>query len=375
MTENITFTLPGFILPPDSPVARRHVRPEGRRSDEYLRNYDTHTLFYDCVYLRDRRAFMFTAPRFFNLWRTFRAALRLDGEPARGLARYRFPKFEQVLLRGPADARLSLELEGAVHPIVARPEISGRFAGLNAAVTMNKDNDPGWIEDWARYLVRVHGLQALVIYDNGSTSYSVDELSRRLADRVELQQLCVVSAPFPYGSNQQGRGWEIRPKFLQPALLNLARTEILRRARAVLNVDIDEVVMSRSGASVFDLSAAHPNLPVKLPGQWAFPSPQTEGAVGHAAHVWRSVPPRRSNKKWCAVPGGLLSRMGWYVHHIGGELFRLSPAPEGMEVIHCRATSTGWKSSKNRFNLPDRLERDPELETFMAEHFPSHPGE
>ncbi|QDY69180.1 hypothetical protein [Qingshengfaniella alkalisoli] len=361
------FRLTGFTLPSDFPVTRKHVRPPERRSEEYLKNYDTHTLFYDCVYQPTKRRYLFTAPRMFNLWPVFRDALRINGHPAR-VRRKRFPKYEQAVLLAD-EGELRLSLGGTDHLIETRLDRSDDFAGLNCIATMNKNNRVEWITDWARYYVANHRLQGVVIFDNGSTDYNIDDLRQALVSVEGLQRVAVVSAAFPYGSNDQGTGWEIRPKFLQPALLNLARTEILSKARAVLNVDIDELVIARDGRSVFDIAAGHPNLPVKLPGHWAYPAEGTDGPVGHAAHVWRADPSKRSNKKWCAVPSGLMSRMGWYVHHIGGELFRFAKEPEGMEVVHCRATSTGWKSTDVRFRLPGSMHRDLELESIMARDF------
>ncbi|MGB0904732.1 MAG: hypothetical protein ACPGVJ_07540, partial [Mangrovicoccus sp.] len=349
-------------------LARQHVRPPARRNAHYLERYDRSTLFYDCVYQSDRAGYLLTAPRFLNLWPQVKTGLRRGGERLR-LRRIRSGKYEQLWIPGPAEP-LSLTLNGTDYPLTARPDLSQSFAGLNCAVTMNKDNDPAWIRDWARYHIKTHGLEAVLIFDNGSTAYGLDQLGEALADLPGLRRVVLASAPYPYGPRDSGKGFEVRPKFLQPAMLNLARCDLLRRARVVLNVDIDELVLKRGADTVFDACAKTRLKALHLPGQWAYPEAMEQGPAGHAAHIWR-VSGKASNPKWAGIPGQGLSHFGWFVHHLGGELFRLLPKRHDLEFVHCRGTSTGWKGT--RFQQPGEMTRDPELVALMAESF--SPGE
>ena len=121
---------------------------------------------------------------------------------------------------------------------------------------------------------------------------------------------------------------------------------------------------------LFRSAAARPRTALKIPSAWAYPAPGTAMPAGHGRHVCRSDPAKRSNNKWCAMPHSLLSRAGWFVHHVGGEIFKvLRPDPD-FEVVHCRCTSTAWKVKDRRYALPDVLVRDPQLEALMARHFP-----
>lgn len=366
MSATLTLDLTGFILP-DGTALRDHVRKPARQSAHYLERYDRSTLYYDCVYQPDPGQYLFTAPRFLNLWPVLRDGLRLNGTPVRGLKRYNRGKYEQVSLRAP-EGPLELGLQGTRHPLTTRQSCADRFAGLNCAVTMNKNNDPDWIRDWVRFHVQAHGLQGVVIYDNGSTAYGLRDIAAALQDLPGLEQVLIASAPYPYGTADSGKGLEIRPKFLQPALLNLARTDILRRARAVLNVDIDEMVTRRGTLSVFDATTQRRSGALKLSSEWAFPAPGTPMPAPQSRHLMRAVPPRRSNKKWCATPGGFFSRTGWFVHHVGGELFKLLRFDPEFAVVHCRCTSTSWKADGIRFALPETLRPDPELLVMMARY-------
>lgn len=357
--------LTGLQLPADGAHLRDHVRPPERRTPHYLERFDRTTLFYDLV-RQDREArYLFTAPPFANLWPFLRDGLRRDGRPVPPKRR-RQAKYDQAMLLGP-EGRLTLVLDGVETPLTVRPDHSEGFRGLNAVVTMNKDNPLDWIVTWARHLVRRHGLQAVLIFDNGSTAYAAEALADALAGVTGLVRATVVRAPFPYGTTDPVEKGEVRPNYLQPALLNLARTDILRQARAVLNCDIDEIVLHRDGRSVFDAAVASPFRAARLPVYWADPAPDTGGPAPQSAHRYRLTPKPRTPRKWCAVPGGWLSRLGgWHVHHIGGELFKLVPEDHSHEVVHCRATSTGWHPFKMRHpDAPRAL--DPELVALMTD--------
>ncbi|WP_172329355.1 hypothetical protein [Mangrovicoccus sp. HB161399] len=370
MPDPLCLVLAGAVLPEASEFRRQHVRKPQRRSEHYIERYDRRTLFYDCVYRGDEGEYLFTAPRFLNLWPEFRDRLRLDGEPVKGLSRRWSAKYEQVSIKAPRGT-VSLDWPGGWQ-IAPRPDISDRFAGLNAVVTMNRDNDLDWIRRWLGHLAEVHGLEAALIYDNGSTAYTAAQLAAAIASVPGLKATAVLVADYPYGPRDSGKGFEVRPKFLQPALMNLARTDVLRKARAVLNADIDEIVLKRGSQTVFDAALASRLGAVRLPGSWAYPRDEDPAPCPHRYNIWRPAKPRPSNPKWCAAPSGLLSRMGWFVHHVGGEVFRLLPAREDLAFIHCRGTSTGWKGG--RFKSPAGLVRDPELEALMDRHFSAEGG-
>ncbi|MBE3639063.1 hypothetical protein [Mangrovicoccus algicola] len=365
MSDPLCLRLAGAVLPDPSDLRRRHVRKPARRTDHYLERYDRRTLFYDCVYHEDRGEYLFTAPRFLNLWQEFRDRLRLDGAPVRGLSRQWSAKYEQVRIRAPRGT-VSLDWPGGWQ-IAPRADLADRFAGLDAVVTMNRDNDLRWIREWLAYLCRVHGLEAAVIFDNGSTAYRPQDLAETIAAIPGMRASAVLVADYPYGPRDSGKGLEVRPKFLQPALMNLARTDLLRKAGAVLNADIDEIVLKRGGQTVFEATRASRLGALRLPGSWAYPGPEDPAPCAHRFHVWRATGERPSNPKWCAVPGKGLSRAGWFVHHVGGELFRLLPARDDLAFVHCRGTSTGWKGG--RFKAPGQMARDPELEALMQTHF------
>ena len=359
--------LEGRVLPAGGPLLRDHVRPPDRRSDHYLERFDRTTLYYDCIYLPARGAYLFTGPRLLNFWAPFRAGLKVNGHHARHVRRRRWLRCEQIEVHAPRGS-LTLDWLGEVTPVLMRATLEAPFAGLNAVVTVNKNNSLDWISDWAGYYVKAHGAQGVVLFDNGSTEYDTAAIADTLAQVPGLRAARVLSAPYPYGPTDKSGKLEVSPRFFQSAMLNISRRDALAHARAVLNVDIDEIARSASGTSVFDLAARHPLGMVTIRGSWIYPAPGTPRSAGHRAHQWRLVPNRKCNRKWCIRPGSLMDRFGWAVHQIGGVLQDIATNQSDVSLLHCSATTTGWKSQ--RLSLPKALENDPDLQAFMAQTFP-----
>ncbi|MGB0660268.1 MAG: hypothetical protein ACPGNV_08805 [Mangrovicoccus sp.] len=357
-----------LLLPKDGPLRRDYTRPAARRSDYYLQTYDAHTVVYDCVYLPVERGYLITAPRFLNLWRPFRQSLELDGQPVAKVWRRTWLRCEQVFIPAREGAELSTELAGIRYPLPARPSQAARFAGMNVQVAVSKNNHLSWIRDWAQYHQREHGLEGVVVFDNGSTDYSAEDLRATLTEVDGLKAGLVISAPFPYGPADKSGRFDVSPRFFQSAMLNLARRDALSQARAVLSIDIDEMVLPVLGDTVFDAAARHPLGMITLAGNWAYPSADTEGPAPQSAHIYRADPDRKCNRKWAMAPQGFMARVfGWAVHQVGGILQNLFTTQSRFRFIHCRACSTGWK--RGRFKWPKPLVRSDQVARLMAKNF------
>ncbi|MFV0244748.1 MAG: hypothetical protein ACK5IB_06995 [Qingshengfaniella sp.] len=357
-------TLPGLRLPADGPLLRQHVRDEAERDEDYRQRYDRTTLLYDAVRLANGRVLM-TAPRLLNLWPALRDGIRIDGLRPR-LRRRVFGKFEFISTRAPGDT-LTFQTDSLNLTLPIRPAERAAFAGQRCVVTMNRDNDLHWIRDWAQHYASRHGLEGVLIYDNGSTAYTPQALADILAGVPGLRTIRIVVVDFPYGTVSSGEGAQIRPKFLQPAMMNLARADFLAGARAVLNIDIDEIIPA-GPQTVFDATLATRLGVLRIPGRWIYPAPDAPMPCRHADHLYTPEQRIKCNYKWCARPGGLLDAIhGWNVHRIGGQAFKMLPPAETFRFFHCRGVSTGWKSEDRRYALPENLRHTPELAQILPE--------
>jgi len=186
-----------------------------------------------------------------------------------------------------------------------------------------------------------HGLQAMLLMDNGSDAYPPEAILDALAD-TGLHRAVVLKVPQPYGpprtKTRSGAG-----KFLQPAMLNLARLRFLHRARAVLNVDIDELVWTRDG-SVFDAAAGSMLGIVAFGGSWRYPALGSPPPHRHADHLYPRPDARPCPTKYCLRPGSLIGRGSWDVHRLELPLPMGLVRRQDLGYWHCRSITTNWKS-------------------------------
>lgn len=358
--------LSGVLVPPDAPYARDMPLPADRRDAKYIENYDTRTLIYDAV--SDGTRISLFCPRLFNLWPLLRDGLRLNGAPVR-VRRHRTLRFERLDLPKGAFGDLTVEIDGTVLPVSVHQEGNAAFAGLDVMIAMVKNTPAQWIVDWANYHHAAHGTQGLILLDNGSEPEMLEAAVAALEAETALQQIAVVSAPFPYGGNAGGR-FVAPAKFLQVAMLNLMRARFFGKARGILSVDVDEFVQPMPAASahrtVYDLARSKAVGCVTFAGEWAF-AENAQGPTPQRDHSLTDPSKLVKNPKWCIVPRSLADRFVLAVHRPAGPLLPLT-REKGIAYWHFRATTTGWKAP--RFRTGAKGVRDAALLDALARYLP-----
>jgi hypothetical protein len=179
-----------------------------------------------------------------------------------------------------------------------------------------------------------------------------------------LAAVRVASVDAPYGPLPL-KGSKSKALYLQTALLNLARVRRLWQARAVLQNDVDELVISRSGRSIFDATAQSRAGWFKFRGLWRAPVGGADSAARHADHYGVLDDAKPYPAKYCIVPAGPMRRHSWNVHNL--DLVPFSRWLESAEFhyLHCRGITTRWKGEKSRNPLGDRPE-DAEAKALLA---------
>lgn len=337
-----------LVLPDGGPALRDHVLPARFRLPDSWIGYDRTTFAYDCVHLSDERAVVLACPPLVNLWGLIAdGALTLDGRPAILRRRIRRSRYEEVWIEAGTTIpdTVALDLPGGVRLAVRPSAPDDRFAGRRVLVTQLKDEPFDWIADWVRVHVRHHGVDAVLVLDNNSTSYASADLDAHLGT-LGVAAHAVVPVPFPYG-NIRAERWRKKAKFLQTGAFNLARLRGLSRAAGVLRLDIDEVAWSDRG-SVFDLAAARWSGYLSLPGVWVYVPPGHTGPVRHADHTLVADPPHTCHPKWCIRPDSPVGRQPWENHAIGPVQLAFPFQSRQAGFLHCRMLSTGWRDGKAR---------------------------
>ncbi|MFC3096854.1 glycosyltransferase family protein [Alteraurantiacibacter palmitatis] len=372
--------LSSVTLDPATGLLREAARPENMRQPDYAEKYDWDTLFYD-VY-RAGQHIVFQGPPFLNLLEPLKASAPFKG-------RFGFPRFAarhfgqkkrgEIWLRSAAG---DVAIDGPLgrYAIKVQPDMAHLFAGRRVITTLSKDNDLRWIADWVRFYARIHGADGVLFYDNGSTAYDMAELQTTLDEAAGgAFPAIAVSWPFRYGPQGGMAGavngveadWD--SDFCQTGSLQHARHRFLRRARSVLNVDVDEMVLDDGGnQSIFAATEASRSGFIKFPGRWigthADP-PVARATCRHADFVHRDLPAEPvCPPKYCLVPGRA-DRLSdsWSVHNLFGAAAnrRLS---RRFSYRHMRGITNSWKEDRWAADGTDRaaLPRDAALEAAFS---------
>lgn len=316
-----------MVLPSHGGLHRSPPRPAEHRGPGYDEQFDSLTLFYDAF--RSGRDIRTVGPPLFNLERIVLDGLRVQARAAQARTS-RLDRVQRCLVPGGAHRGQTLAFGSG--PLQLNSDISEDVAPLfrnrKVLVTMSKDNDLEWVRDWARFYARAHGVDAVVIYDNGSTTYSVADLAAALEQVDELKVGAVVGWPFKFGPRgvpgrmgatgwQPGQWWD--SDFCQYGVLEHARWRLLRQAAGVINADIDELVVVPRNKTVFHYANLSPSGYVTYPGTWveSVPyDPRPRSAYSAFGYVNRTAPP--CPKKWCLVPWRVPARAQWRIHEVAG---------------------------------------------------------
>ena len=109
-----------------------------------------------------------------------------------------YDRHAQVWLTGVrGDIRASGPLGDVALPL--SPNHHDIFRGRRVIFTMSRNNPIEWVLDWVRFNRDVHGADAVLFYDNGSTAYDSATLSAALKTIAGIACSVVVEWPYRYG--------------------------------------------------------------------------------------------------------------------------------------------------------------------------------
>ena len=247
---------------------REATRPLAFRGENFERDFDSNTLFYDAVQVSKSKVALF-APPFFNLARDVATTTFISGagtlQGADAAPRPPCPIVAGYSRACRPDPGLG-ELGSFTFSV--SPNESEMFRDRRVIFTMSKDNPIEWILDWVRFNRDIHGADAVLIYDNGSSAYDSATLSAALRSVPGIRCSVVMEWPFKYGP-QGANSWDHWDSdFCQLGAWEHARWRFLQNARSAMNSDIDELVLSKSGRSVFEAAEQSWTGLVRYRGRW-----------------------------------------------------------------------------------------------------------
>lgn len=319
--------------------------------------YDYATLFYDCVWDEAQQAICLICPRLLNFEPLLRAAtITLDGKTAKISAIQPLARGQMVVIPAqdrPKRLKIAHPLFFGTVPVGT--QTLDQFAGRNVVFAISKNNRLDWITDWLTYYVAEHGCDAVALIDNGSTDYDMRALGKAMAVP-GIAEGAILRADFPFGPTSSAMS-----KYLHMTMVHVLRQRLIGQARAALAVDIDELIYSASGHSVFDATVAAPEGYLRFAGTWVY----ADGGSRHADHRFVLERDVRVPRKYCVVPDGPQRDRVWYTHRI---IARNDPVTPDFRFWHFRHVSTGWDYARDGLDQTRAVE-DPHLVATMARVF------
>jgi hypothetical protein len=346
-------------LSPDQPLRRLPRRPELKRPESFMAQFEDRALFYDVFRARKGRRVYMLGPVELNLAPHF-ASLRVTGHPSgKTVQLTRIPYVAYSLFAWvnlpPNDTELSFEFAGQPFRVPISGNNCDLFEGDRIAFTINQNNELRWIADWAEFYVKEHGATAAVIYDNRSNLYSMAAIEQALAAVPGLKKYMVVPWKYHYGVTDpawrgKGRQWA---RFAQPVLFTQFMHRFGYDAASMVNADIDELVISSKRRSIFEVVEANPFGLVKFHSRPVVNITEKDAAEARHCHYPMCKKGHRINpqglKKWAMAPSRLWLRglpVLPVVHNVLHTISARSTSDE-FTNFHFNAITSGWRVQRN----------------------------
>jgi hypothetical protein len=339
-------------LAPDSSSGRVPRAPRRRRPAEFYQVFDTKTLFYDCFWHSDGRRILLVGPPPYGIdYAHARFTAQPSGTPLKARRHASLSVMLTELTGAPANTTaIDAEIAGAHVSPPVQPNACDVLAGSRLLFSINKNNDLAWIREWAEFHARVHGTDAVILVDNGSTRYTAEDVRATLAAVPGIRHVGVPHWPYSFGPKDpavvKDDHWG---RFLQIGSMSMVLRRYGERAYGLLNCDVDELVGTRSGTSIYDLARQSKGGLVVFRGTWIEASaPGTR----HRDYTSRLADPeaaRSRQRKWVLDPSRPWVRklsVHPYWHWIEGRaLFAKSMPPDAL-YWHFRGINTNWKQNR-----------------------------
>lgn len=363
MLQPTFITLPAVIA-----VRRDPPRPPEFRDANYAAQFDDSTLVFD-VARPVANSVVLIAPPLRNLEPLLEQVL-IDGIPASRGEIVHHDRISEVWLHNvSAEASISGSME--VSGDLSTADSNRLFAGKRVLYTLSKDNKIEWISRWIAFNAANHGADAVLLYDNNSTSYTVAELQSRLRAAFPNLTIHVVNWPFKYGPQGSASGrWD--SDFAQHGAFHSARYRFLQNAKSVLNTDIDELIVSSTGASIFAATEAMEGGYIPVSGPYVLPLDKQSD--NHFDALYLEKAPKNLQFKWCATPRRCPTENQWRTHIV---LNQPSVGAQGFELRHYLLVTNNWKWKRTSLTVELEDTPDPMLVNAVAKarNFDASAGE
>lgn len=340
-------SLNSAYIPANARVRRDAVIPPECRGDNFEEQYDYTTIVYDAIYFPKSNRICLVCPKLYNLDALIRRGVfQSDQEKLKLRSIRKRPRYDEIWLSSENDIhKINFRCDDFSVEIGLSEAENNLLSNLNAATLKSKNNSLEWIRDWAEYHQRVHNLQAIILFDNGSDAYSIQDIELTLNSVKGIRKFIVIGASHRFGPRCTG-GFKHNAKFFQAAMLNIARLRFLNKSKSVLCTDLDELVAPIDGSDIFQVTR-NSFFGYKLfRGKWRHASPCKNFAPRHRDHVYRRRIDSCHNTKYCIAPSGPFGFSHWEVHGAIKGFLKDAMTSKNLYYIHCHEITTNWKNNR-----------------------------
>lgn len=222
------------------------------------------------------------------------------------------------------------------------PPETDLFAGLNVAIAQRNAETAEVALDWLAYHVAQHGMQAALILDRappGGDDGFAEALAAGLPTVDGLVRVVLLNAAIPLGV--RGAPPEAHPISAPDApgkdrmtpppsdpwhapigemlVYEIARARFLSAARAVVNIDLSDLLAPEAGDSVFDRATAASSGCVTVALRRAYPwRVRKNDPPRFGDHICLQFDSTRAKRRWCVAPGVAGDGVVWRIARIAG---------------------------------------------------------
>lgn len=339
------------LLPDDSLIKRVSIRPDNLRQTDYEDKYDYLTLCYD-VFFSNGYVYL-SGPPAYGLEKLFQdATFYLDDEDVSS-------KIEVIMMDRAQRVRIPAKVkptemiwENSVfrRRITVTDNENSLFRNKNTIFTLSKNNDLNWIRDWIVFYRDKYQIDSVLLYDNSSQSYNLEEMATFLAKEDLKVDIVLVDWPYKYGpqgSVKDNLPWD--SDFCQHGAMENAKEKYLKDANTVFNVDIDELVFIKNKTNFYTKLNEYGI--IHIPGIWISAEPRLAHEFNNVKTYQDYICINRneifSPYKWAVSPKHIKFECQWTTHKVvslGNDLrkFVLKISYKD-NYYHFKAINTSWK--------------------------------
>jgi len=232
---------------------REIPRKKEEQQEDYLKNFDLHSLFYD-VFISDDNYLTFIAPPVYEQKMIFELAkIEVNSQSITVKPEYiTHSRTFSAIYKLDDDFANTIRANDTVDIFFSLGKASGHWnvptrdfeilRNQDVFGAMNKDGELSWLYDWVEFNVRINHFTSVIIFDNNSSKYTVEELGNHLKNVPGLKKIVIIPWSVKFGVVAKPGTKTYDSDYGQYTALEMAHQRFLAQSRTFAHIDTDEYI-------------------------------------------------------------------------------------------------------------------------------------